>query len=90
MMREFQLSSLFNGANAPYIEELYEQYLADPSAVPESWRKQFDALPNVAGSTVKDVAHTPVIEAFAERAKQGGGRIAYVNVAAAGSDVSRE
>ena len=89
MMREFQLSSLFNGANAPYIEELYEQYLADPSAVPESWRKQFDALPNVAGSTVKDVAHTPVIEAFAERAKQGGGRIAYVNVAAAGSDDKR-
>ena len=89
MMREFQLSSLFNGANAPYIEELYEQYLADPAAVPEAWRKQFDALPNVAGSTAKDVAHTPVIEAFAERAKQGGGRVAYVNVAGVGSDDKR-
>ena len=86
MMREFQLSSLFNGANAPYIEELYEQYLADPAAVPEAWRKQFDALPNVAGSTARDVAHTPVIEAFAERAKQGSGRIAYVNVGGAGID----
>ena len=88
MMREFQLSSLFNGANAPYIEELYEQYLADPAAVPEAWRKQFDALPNVAGNTAKDVAHTPVIEAFAERAKQGSGRIAYVNVGG-GSDDKR-
>ena len=88
MMREFQLSSLFNGANAPYIEELYEQYLADPAAVPEAWRKQFDALPNVAGNTAKDVAHTPVIEAFAERAKQGSGRIAYVNVGV-GSDDKR-
>ena len=89
MMREFQLSSLFNGANAPYIEELYEQYLADPASVPEAWRKQFDALPNVAGNTAKDVAHTPVIEAFAERAKQGGGRIAYVNVGGGGSDDKR-
>ncbi|MEQ1516157.1 MAG: 2-oxoglutarate dehydrogenase E1 component [Usitatibacteraceae bacterium] len=89
MMREFQLSSLFNGANAPYIEELYEQYLADPQSVPEAWRKQFDTLPNVGGSTAKDVAHTPVIEAFAERAKQGGGRIAYVNVGGGGSDDKR-
>ena len=89
MMREFQLSSLFNGANAPYIEELYEQYLADPGAVPEAWRKQFDALPNVAGNTDKDVPHTPVIEAFAERAKQGGARIAYVNVGGGGSDDKR-
>ena len=89
MMREFQMSSLFNGANAPYIEALYEQYLADPASVSEAWRKQFDALPNVAGSTAKDVAHTPVIEAFAERASQGGGRIAYVNVGGGGSDDKR-
>ena len=89
MMREFQLSSLFNGANASYIEELYEQYLVDPTAVAEAWRKQFDALPNVAGSTAKDVAHTPVIEAFAERAKQGGGRVAYVNVGSTGSEDKR-
>ena len=89
MMRDFQLSSLFNGANAPYIEELYEQYLADPASVPEAWRKQFDALPNVAGNTTKDVAHTPVIEAFAERAKQGSGRIAYVNIGGVGSDDKR-
>jgi 2-oxoglutarate dehydrogenase E1 component len=89
MLREFQLSSLFNGANAPYIEELYEQYLAEPASVPEAWRKQFDSLPNVAGNTARDVAHTPVIEAFAERAKQGGGRIAYVNVGGGGSEDKR-
>ena len=79
-MREFQQSSLFYGANAPYVEELYEQYLVDPASVPETWRKQFDSLPNVAGNVAPDVAHTPVIEAFAERAKQGSTRIAYVNV----------
>ena len=85
MMREFQQSSLFFGANAPYVEELYEQYLTDPASIPEGWRKQFDGLPNVSGNSAPDVAHTPVIAAFAERAKQGGGRIAYVNLAGTGS-----
>jgi 2-oxoglutarate dehydrogenase E1 component len=81
MMREYQESSLFFGANAPYVEELYEQYLADPASVPENWRKQFDSLPNVAGHTQKDVPHSPVIAAFGELAKQGGARrVAYVNV----------
>src|SRR5688572_6076739 len=82
MMREYQQSSSLFGANAPYVEELYEQYLQDPSSVPESWRAQFDALPNVGGNSAKDVAHTPVIEAFAERAKQGAVR----TVAGAGDD----
>jgi len=81
MMRDFQQSSLFFGANAPYVEELYEQYLADPASVPESWRKQFDALPNVAGHAQADVPHSKVIAAFEELAKQGGAkRVAYVNV----------
>jgi len=71
MMREFQESSLFFGANAHYIEELYERYLADPSCVPEAWRKHFDALPNIPGQTGKDVAHSAIIEAFADRARQG-------------------
>ncbi|MCA3039209.1 MAG: 2-oxoglutarate dehydrogenase E1 component, partial [Rhodocyclaceae bacterium] len=81
MMRDYQQSSLFFGANAPYIEELYEQYLADPASVPENWRKQFDSLPNVAGQAHKDVPHSPVIAAFEQLAAQGGAkRIAYVNV----------
>ena len=87
MMRDYQQSSLFFGANAPYIEELYEQYLADPASVAENWRKQFDSLPNVAGQAHKDVPHSPVIAAFEKLAAQGGAkRIAYVNVGgAAGS-----
>jgi 2-oxoglutarate dehydrogenase complex dehydrogenase (E1) component-like enzyme len=27
--------------NAAYLEELYEQFLDDPAAVPEPWRSQF-------------------------------------------------
>ena len=62
------------GGNAPYVEEMYENYLANPGSVPETWREYFDALqhvPAVDGSDAKDVPHLPVVNAFAERAKQG-------------------
>jgi len=62
------------GGNAPYVEEMYENYLANPGSVPDSWRGYFDALqhvPAVDGSQAKDVPHLPVINAFAERAKSG-------------------
>jgi 2-oxoglutarate dehydrogenase E1 component len=42
-MRAEQTSFLF-GANAPFIEELYERYLGDPSAVDAEWRTFFEAL----------------------------------------------
>lgn len=54
---------------------MYENYLANPGSVPDSWREYFDALqhvPAVDGTDAKDVPHQPVINAFAERAKQGG------------------
>jgi 2-oxoglutarate dehydrogenase E1 component len=66
------------GGNAPYVEEMYENYLANPGSVPDSWRDYFDALqhvPAVDGSNAKDVAHMPVISAFAERAKAGGTKV---------------
>ena len=62
------------GGNAPYVEEMYENYLTNPGSVPDSWREYFDALqhvPAVDGSQAKDVPHLPVINAFAERAKSG-------------------
>ncbi len=71
-------SHLFAG-NTPYVEELYENYLSNPASVPDSWRTYFDALqhvPAVDGSNAKDVAHMPVINAFAELAKQGPARAA--------------
>ena len=42
-MRAEQTSFLF-GANAPFIEELYERYLGDPNAVDGEWRTFFEAL----------------------------------------------
>ncbi len=74
----YQGNSHLFGGNAPYVEEMYENYLANPGSVPETWREYFDALQHVPaadGSNAKDVPHLPVVNAFAERAKQGGIKI---------------
>jgi len=72
MMQESRSNSYLFGGNAPYVEELYEAYLDNPGSVPETWRKHFDALQHVPatdGSNARDVAHAPVVESFAQRAK---------------------
>ena len=81
----YQGNTYLFGGNAPYVEEMYENYLANPGSVPDNWREYFDALqhvPAVDGSNAKDVPHLPVINAFAERAKQGGTKV----VVATGAD----
>ncbi len=54
-------SSQLAGENAAYLEALYEQYLSDPSSVPQAWRSFFAALPRSASASV-DSAHTGVRE----------------------------
>ncbi len=72
MMQQQRGNSYLFGGNAPYVEELYESYLLDPGSVPDRWRTYFDNLQNVPaadGTLNKDVAHAPVVESFAQRAK---------------------
>jgi 2-oxoglutarate dehydrogenase E1 component len=72
MMQQYRSNSYLFGGNAPYVEELYEAYLDNPGSVPENWRAYFDALQNVPavdGSERRDVAHAPVVESFAQRAR---------------------
>jgi 2-oxoglutarate dehydrogenase E1 component len=79
----YQANTYLFGGNAPYVEEMYENYLANPGGVPDSWRDYFDALQHVPaadGSNAKDVPHLPVINAFAERAKQGGTKVVVASV----------
>ena len=71
MMQEKRNTSLLFGSNAPFVEELYEHYLADPASVDDKWRDYFDKLQAQVGAAVRDVAHSPVIEAFAQMARQG-------------------
>ncbi len=65
MMKEFEATSTLFGANAPFIEELYERYLANPESVSAEWRAYFDELRGGAN----DVAHAPVVASFVELAK---------------------
>ncbi len=74
MMKQMLSNSYLFGANAPFIEELYETYLANPTAVEPAWRDYFDKLANLPGAgnyTGPDVAHMPIITSFAQRAKEG-------------------
>jgi 2-oxoglutarate dehydrogenase E1 component len=78
-MKEFQASSTLFGGNAPFVEQLYEQWLENPQGVPAQWREYFERLqllPGPAGGAAQDVAHAPVVEAFAQRAREGAVRAA--------------
>src|SRR5688500_3706101 len=71
VMRQFLDNSYLFGANAPFIEDLYEQYLVNPGAIADEWRDYFDRLQVLPGNAAKDVAHAPVVESFVQRAKRG-------------------
>ncbi|HNJ77673.1 MAG TPA: 2-oxoglutarate dehydrogenase E1 component, partial [Azospira sp.] len=74
MMTQLFGNSYLFGGNAPFVEELYENYLDNPSSVPDEWRDYFDKLAQMPGFVARDVPHAPVVAAFAEQAKQGGFR----------------
>src|SRR2546427_5116935 len=75
-MKEFLSNSYLFGANAPFIEELYEAYLDNPRSVPEQWREYFDKLQLVSagGNGGRGVAHPPIVEAVAQRARARAAR----------------
>ncbi len=77
MIKELIQTSYLFGSNAPYVEDLYEQYLEDPASIDEKWRQFFDRLQQTPASDGRvetpDVPHAPIIEAFAQRAMQPRG-----------------
>ena len=72
MMNQLFGNSLLFGGNAPFVEELYENYLGNPAAVPGEWREYFEKLAQLPGATAHDIPHLPIVHAFAEQAKTGG------------------
>ncbi len=61
-------SSHLQGANATYVEWLYEQFLADPGSVPAEWRQYFGSL---AGGGA-DIPHGPIVQALGRRLQRTG------------------
>ncbi len=65
MARVFTLA----GANATYVEELYELYLSDPDLVSEEWKRVFDELPRHS-DTAAEQPHSRVRDYFRRLAQE--------------------
>ncbi len=72
-LRDLKDSSALYGANADYLEYLYEQYLSDPDAITESWRLRFEGIH---GGSREDTPHSVIVERFEKLAKAEPGRLA--------------
>ncbi|MCK3658748.1 2-oxoglutarate dehydrogenase E1 component [Pasteurellaceae bacterium Pebbles2] len=72
--QQWLTQSALAGANQSYIEDLYEDYLQDPSSIEASWRQIFDSLQkDTALSAVaaqQDQPHSPVREYFRRLARE--------------------
>ncbi len=66
LLKQFARSSQL-GANAAYIEDLYEQYLAAPDSVGPKWKQYFD---DFKGREAGDVPHSVVADAVAAAGRQ--------------------
>ncbi|HEX2493362.1 MAG TPA: thiamine pyrophosphate-dependent enzyme, partial [Steroidobacter sp.] len=60
-------STPFGAGNGPYIESLYEQFLAAPESLEPKWRDYFN---NLTGGARDETAHGPLREALAKRARE--------------------
>jgi 2-oxoglutarate dehydrogenase E1 component len=69
VMKEMLGSSYLSGANAPFIEALYDRFLEDPDSVEPRWRSYFEALQQLDDGP-RDVSHAGIQERFAQLASQ--------------------
>lgn len=58
-------NSYLSGGNMAYVDELYEDFLKDPTSVDDDWRAAFSALPTVNGQ-LNDVSHRDIRRYFLE------------------------
>ncbi|QWF14870.1 2-oxoglutarate dehydrogenase E1 component [Lysobacter capsici] len=83
LLKQFSQSSQL-GANAAFIEDLYEQYLVDPDSVGAKWKSYFDGFK---GREAGDVPHSAAIESIAQAGKAAArGAIASPAGGPSGSD----
>lgn len=65
LLKQFRQSSQL-GANAAFIDDLYESWLVDPDSVDPQWKSYFDGLK---GREAGDVPHSAVMDAVAKAAR---------------------
>ena len=66
LLKQFAQSSQL-GANAAYLEDLYEQYLVAPDSVGPQWKAYFDGFE---GRQAGDIPHSAVASAVAEAGRR--------------------
>jgi len=77
-------SSMLGGANSPWLESQYEQYLKDPNSVDEAWRDYFGNLPMVDENT-REVAHSEIRAQFRQMASGRPPSLGHAPTAASAS-----
>lgn len=83
LLKQFSQSSQL-GANAAFIEDLYEQYLVDPDSVGAKWKSYFDGFK---GREAGDIPHSAAIESIAQAGKAAArGVVSAPSAGATGSD----
>ncbi|HFK5466913.1 TPA: 2-oxoglutarate dehydrogenase E1 component, partial [Morganella morganii] len=65
-LKDWLDSSFLAGENQAYIEDIYEDYLNDPSSVDGSWREIFDSLPK---ADITEQSHSQTRDYFRRLAK---------------------
>jgi len=84
LLKQFAQSSQL-GANAAWIEDLYEQYLAAPDSVGPKWKAYFDAFK---GREAGDVPHSAVMREVAQAGRLAASGV--VGAAATGTGDDRD
>ncbi len=69
VMKAWLESSHLAGANATYVEDLYELYLSDPDLVSEEWKRVFEGLPTNPEQVVEQ-PHSRVRDYFRRLAQE--------------------
>ncbi len=75
VMQAWTDSSHLTGANAGYLEQLYETFLDDPAAVPDVWRRYFLQLRQEQPAEQTEQPHSPIRDHF--RAQALAGRVQH-------------
>src|SRR5690606_27044607 len=84
LLKQFAQSSQL-GANAAFIEDLYEQYLVDPDSVGDKWKAWFDGFQ---GREAGDVPHSVVMDAVARAGREA--KAGVVVASGGGGDVDAQ
>jgi 2-oxoglutarate dehydrogenase E1 component len=72
-LHEFWADSQLAGHNAAYLEDLYEQFLADPNRLSSQWRTFFETLPRINGDGAETI-HSAIRQTFRAITRQTVGQ----------------